>query len=323
MGPGGKRRMTSGSNDDAPQYRQQYNEPVKRTVESTRLQFNGDLFERHTIPVELYGPALIHYGRVFNRVHMLAAPKAPRVSVEIQAEVGGSFIADLLINVPDLWDAAKALLTSQEVDAVLKGKELALLVGGAFAWITFHHRAKGKVSQTTIPDGSVRCEDSDGNILIVPGNVPELVQDRTVRREMDAFTQPLDDDGVDSIDIELSSETVEIKDSDRPAFVYESDLVEDEEVLVTEEVVWPVGTSFAPDVAWTFDNSEKKRFRAKMRDERFLDAVRSGDEHIRQGDRMKVRMHTTVFRDSRRPVREIVLVHSHQSNEDDPLPFEF
>lgn len=300
----------------------EYNGDVKRNFDSTRLQFRGELFERNTIPVELYAPALLHYGRVFNRVHSILAPKTPRVTVEVQAEEGGSFIADVLVQVPDLWEATKAFLLSKDVEAIFKARDLIYIIVGLVAYKVFKHRAEGEVAESSIADGKIRCEDSNGNVLIVDGSVPQLAKDPTILRELAAFTEPLEADGVDSIEIKSSSSGNLISASDREAFIYESDLDEEEEVEATEEVVWPIGTTFDPSIAWTFEDATKRRFRAKMKDERFLDSVRSGEEHIRSGDRMSVRMHTTVYRDNRRPLREIVLVLGHKPNQEEPLPLE-
>lgn len=295
----------------------EYNEEVKSDRATVELKLDGELFEENTVPVEMFAESLLALAKAYRRAHSLASPEKREIQVTITAQKPGSFITEIMVEVPGLIDQAKALLTGRDLSAVLNAVGLVSLVGGSVkAIIWLGGRAIESVERIDRAFSIIRT--TDGDSLRVHAGIEDLVSDARYRQSLDEFTSPLEDEGVEEITMTGGGDRESITPSDRGAFSYVAD---DEDVEVTEDevIVYPTGTMFERDAKWPFRAAGTK-FRATMKDEGFLQEVRSGITNVKAGDRLDVTLRTTRFPDSRRPIREIIAVNDYKPLvEQDPL----
>ena len=281
---------------------------VKQDWQRVPLKLDGELFDEHTVPAEMFAESVLGLAKVYRRADKLLNDKPRNIKIEITAQRPGSFVADIIVQVPDLIDHAKALLTGKTVAAVLNAAGLISLVGSAIAAIKWlGNRAVSNVERMNT--GFALIQTMDGDQYRVPDQVATLIEDPTFRKKLDEFTSPLEEEGVDSIQLGEGESQAKITRADRSSFEY---VAPDDDIEVTEEElsIWPRGTLFDEGEKWPFD-AVGHRFRATMRDQAFLHGVKHGSINIKAGDKLRVVLRTTRFPDSRRPIREVVEVLEH------------
>lgn len=289
------------------------------------LKFDGEALNEHTMSVEQLAPALLALGRTFQAAKNVAAPSQPQTDLSIKVTREGSFAVDLFVHVPTLIDNVVALLSSRQVDAALKASEL---VGLTWASVKFIKWMKGRSNLTTAaaPQDHVTITDEHGESITVPTSVLPIVRDEVFRRNLEAFTAPLEVDGIDSISLSGGEGELVIEEADRAAFIVpEPEEVEVAEPSVGEVVLRIDNLAFLNGNKWKFNDGERA-FYATISDLRFLARVENGEEQFTATDKLRVRLKTTQTRTRGNALkfdREIleVLDHTHGTRQI-PLPFD-
>lgn len=151
--------------------------------------------------------------------------------------------------------------------------------------------------------GSDRTESGPDNppqieVIDVSPEVVALYNDQEVRRAALGVIKPLEQEGIDTLEVRQESTVVEIvKKEDLPAFVSLSPVVAPEPILQSERkaALIVVKPSFEDDLKWMFSDGEA-RFNAAMRDEVFLDRLANRYVYFTKGDVLVVRLRSTTYR---------------------------
>lgn len=287
----------------------EYDGEVRWDFKYIEMKFDGDLFEDHVVPLEMYAESMLAFGKAMRRTDLHASGKKRDMRVSIKAHGQGSFRTELLVEVPTLIDHAVALLTGNEVQAALNAKGLlALSIVGFVTLKTLGGRAFESFQSSV--NGYKIVRTFDGDEFQVPDAVAECLEDPKWRAAVDEMTEPLEDDGVEALTWSLDGvEQVEITSADRPAFTYVSD-DDDVEVTVDEMTIQARNVALTPGANWKF-SAPGMKFSAQMRDEEFEDGVISKQIHVGPEDTLRVSLETTRFPDTRRPRRAVLKVHEH------------
>ena len=289
-----------------------YHEEVRTEREVIELRFEGDLFEHHDVPAELYAESLLAFARLVKRSDTLASKNPRDVQVKVTAIGQGSFITTLALEVPGLLEHAKHLLTGSETTTVINASAL---IGIVFAAVKALKKYGSQLATVVVNTQSrvALLKTFDGGEFEVQYEVGLLLNDSRWRNRADEFTSPLEDEGVDDLTISHGDDEIGISREDRDAFAYVAD---DEDTEVETDTLWvePLGTNFEPGKKWRF-KAPGLRFSATIDDRDFMAQVMGGDVAIKPGDRMRVDLETTKFPDSRRPLRKIVRVQKHVPRE--------
>lgn len=273
------------------------------------MKFDGDLFKDHVVPLEMYAEAMLAFGKAVRRTDLHASGLRRDLRVSIKAHGQGSFLTELIVEVPDVFDRAVGALTRNEVDATLNAAGLLGVAIGAIAALKkLSGRAFELIESSTRGYQIIRT--LDGTEFTVLDAVAQCLEDPRWRAAVDELTIPLEDEGVDSLSWSTDGdEDMEIKSCDRPAFVYiPSD--DDVEVTVEEMTVKPMTVALAPDTNWKFA-APGIQFSAQVLDQEFADGVASKHVHVGLDDLLRVSVRTIRFPDNRRPRRAIIKVHEH------------
>lgn len=163
-----------------------------------RVIYDGPAVEDGEMEVAQFAPSLLALGRLLELVDAAASGDAGRVRVKVRADVRrGSFdvgIALDFIHTVKSWllsPKGAALASLASLTGITAGQGLVQLV----RWLLGRRVA----TKIVLSDGNVRIETSDGDFLIVPGAVAQVVDDQNVRQQLERFTQPLRSEGVTAI----------------------------------------------------------------------------------------------------------------------------
>lgn len=289
------------------------------------LKFDGEALNEHTMSVEQLAPSLLALGRVFQDAQRVASPGQPAASLNIKVTREGSFAVDLMVQMPSMLESAVSLMLSRDMQAGLSAYALVAITKDAIQMVKWVY-GKLKLRTESLGDGQVRITDEHGNSIVVQSAALAIVQDGPFRQDLEAFTAPLDIEGIDSISLEDSGEATVIRAEDRTAYVVPDE--EETEVAPPAErdVVLRIDNlAFQNGNKWKVNDGERA-FYATITDLEFLARTENGEERFTATDRLKVLLRSTQFKTSKNVLKfehEILKVYEHQPGARQiPLPFE-
>ena len=165
-----------------------------------RVVYEGSAVEDGEMEVAQFAPSLLALGRLLELVDAAASGDAGRVRVKVRADVRrGSFDVGIAL---DFVHAVRNWLLSPDASALATLGGLIGFAGlGRIGLIQLVRWLRGRkiAAKTTLEDGNVRIETADGDALVVPGPVAQVVDDPNVRQQLERFTAPLRGEGVSAI----------------------------------------------------------------------------------------------------------------------------
>lgn len=186
-----------------------------------RVIYEGPSVEDGEMEIGQLAPSLLALGKLVEALDMIATGETGRVRVLVRPDPKpGSFDIGLSL---DFVHSVKAWLLSPEVQAVgalltllgLSGKDLAAGLIPAVRWLSKRHVEK----KVTLADGNVRLEVNGGNTIIVLPAVARAIDDVAVRQQLEKFTEPLRQEGLNAIRFKDDGGVQEqITTADAPAF---------------------------------------------------------------------------------------------------------
>jgi hypothetical protein len=252
--------------------------------------YDGPALDDGRMPVRDLAPALLALGDLFVDASGVVHPRQPPVALKIKATAEGSFVIDLLLEAPGVWDNFVNLFSSDGASALVNFRDAVLGTAGLF-WLVKQVAGRAIKSKEDSPEpGHIRITLNDGTTLDVPADVLLLFESLPVRGKAREVVQPLTRDGIDRVSFRSDREkTVEIEKQDLSAYA----IPEVEEVPVlereTEIVVSIVGPVFLDDNKWRLTDGEQT-FYAKIDDRQFLNDIDRGVESFRKGDMLQCRV---------------------------------
>jgi hypothetical protein len=170
-----------------------------------RLIYEGPAVDDGEMAIAQLAPSLLAFGKLVEALDALASGEASRVRVLVRADVRrGSFDIGLSL---DFIHSVKQWLISPDGTAVVNLVTLLGINAGAFVglipavrWL----RGRKVKTKVVLEDGNVRIETADTEILIVPPTVARAIDDPNIRVQLERFTEPLREDGLDLIRFEGS-----------------------------------------------------------------------------------------------------------------------
>jgi len=186
-----------------------------------RVIYDGPAVDDGEMEIAQLAPSLLALGKLVEALDTIATGEAGRVRVMVRADPKpGSFDIGLSL---DFIHSVKTWLLSPDVQAMSTLVTLLGLSGGGVAvgliqavrWLN-KRRVEKKV---TLVDGNVRLEVDGGNTIIVLPAVARAIDDVTVRQQLERFTEPLRQEGINAIRFNDGGDVQEhITTADAPAF---------------------------------------------------------------------------------------------------------
>lgn len=163
-----------------------------------RLIYDGPAVENGEMEIAQLAPSLLALGKLLEAVDAIASGDVGRVRVKVKADVRrGSFDVGIAL---DFVHAVKAWLLSPEGTALAT---LATITGitGTGGVIQLVRWLRGRQIKTKIflEDGNVRIETEDGGVVVVNAPVAKAADDTNVRQQLERFTDPLRQRGIQRI----------------------------------------------------------------------------------------------------------------------------
>lgn len=185
---------------------------------------------------------------------------------------------------------------------------------------------KGKQPQRIekIDDGKARVIFEEKSLEVSIGTL-KLYKSEKVRKELAGTISPLQSDGVDSVEFRDSNNKNVISkiNSDETEYFKEFGEELKEKTSSQELILKILNVNFERGLKWRFDDGET-RFYAVVKDEKFLDAVETGQISFAFGDTIIAEIETTqqyVKNDLKKSVKTITKV-LQVNKQDDELKFD-
>ena len=169
-----------------------------------RLIYDGSAVEDGEMEISQLAPSLLAFGKLVEALDVIGSGETGRVRVLVRADVHrGSFDIGLSL---DFLHSVKAWLMSPEGAAVgglmgllgLNAKDGVKGLIQAVRWL----RGRKVKTKVVLEDGNVRIETADEDILIVPPTVARAIDDPNTRQQLEKFTEPLREEGLNHIRFE-------------------------------------------------------------------------------------------------------------------------
>ncbi|KQU44182.1 hypothetical protein ASG84_12725 [Rhodococcus sp. Leaf278] len=276
---------------------------VRTVAEEFSVKYDGEALADHRMNVRTLAPALLALGDAFDATARLLGPETVGdktvPSLQITATREGSFDIDLVLSV----------LTSSDVETATAnlayvGGTLWAVVKGAIKLRQWLRNSRGvTLERTDSADGrgTITYIDQNGTSITVPAGTDLVIRDPAFRAAVDSFTAPLDQDGIDTLEIdstrsEVDPETIVIRDEDRPAYRFEQvERLLDSSVRTTTVRVETVQLNQNTSRKWRF-SEDGETFTAKVTDDRFLLGVSSGARPVGADDKLTVEIEERTIR---------------------------
>lgn len=260
-----------------------------------QLTYEGDATREHTIVIEDYAPSLLALSRAVKAAQAVAAPGRPLASVQIKATAGGSFVVDLLVQVPGLIESGMDVLLSRHVIAAINASELLGMFAAAIGLMKWL-RGKKRIERQENPDGATVITAQDGSQITVSSSVVNIVYNAQFRKAAEAMVKPLESRGIDSLRISSSDipEAVIVTSDELDAFrtPEEDDEVEDILEPTEREAILTVDTvNFVVGNKWRLREGQEK-ISAEIQDPDFLSSVANGTRSFAANDTLRVTLVT-------------------------------
>lgn len=174
--------------------------PPKMSENHFRIIYDGPAVEDGEMEISQLAPSLLALGKLVETLDAIESGESGRVRVMVRSDLRpGSFDVGLTI---DFIHSIKEWLISPTGQAVIGAMGLLGLSGvgliPAVRWLKGRH-IKTKI---VLKDGNVSIETADADILVVPAAVAKAIDDPNVRQQLEKFTEPLREDGIDHIRFE-------------------------------------------------------------------------------------------------------------------------
>lgn len=174
--------------------------PPKMSENHFRIIYDGPAVEDGEMEISQLAPSLLALGKLVETLDAIESGEPGRVRVMVRSDLRpGSFDVGLTI---DFIHSIKEWLISPTGQAVIGAMGLLGLSGvgliPAVRWLKGRH-IKTKI---VLKDGNVSIETADADILVVPAAVAKAIDDPNVRQQLEKFTEPLREDGIDHIRFE-------------------------------------------------------------------------------------------------------------------------
>ncbi len=254
-----------------------------------RVVYDGPGVEDGEMDVSQLAPSLLALGKLIENADAVLTGETNRVKVRVSSDVRrGSFDVGVVVALDGAWDVARAWVLSPEGTSVsailsllgLNAKEATKGLIQVIKW------AKGRkiVRKTVLADGNTELELDDGMTTLVPTPVARLADEPLVRQPLERFTDPLREDGIDSIRFEDEQGRVseQITAADAPAFQAAggNEPTSSSRFMATYQVK---RLYFEPGRKWRLSNGSQAIF-ADIQDQGFWDRVSKSEERFSAND---------------------------------------
>jgi hypothetical protein len=166
-----------------------------------RIIYDGPAVEDGQMEIGQLAPSLLALGKLVEALDLIESGEPGRVRVMVRSDIRpGSFDIGLSL---DFLHSVKEWLISPTGQAVIGAMGLLGLTGKdgliqAVRWL----RGRPVKTKIVLKDGNVQIETADLEILVVPAPVSRALEDQNVRLQLEKFTEPLREDGVEDIRFE-------------------------------------------------------------------------------------------------------------------------
>lgn len=280
----------------------------KETTEELSFTYHGTAVDDGTMDMVDFGKALIGYAQAVSTVVATLDPQAHVPDIRIARTEHGSFTVFAQISQDiTLLESLFDFLGTSTANRIAVGAGIASgvgLVGGAFiAAIRLCKRIGGKAirSREVISEatGEEEATLSDGQKVTGNTAIFNIVVNNNFNTGARAFLEPTLRDGVESVSINASGETENLKSEDMACFpARNTNTNADTTQITSRELVLAVERVSFDDGDWRFtqffdDDRVPVSFNAKMSDLGFIHSVASGRVAFRKGDRLRVLLEET------------------------------
>jgi hypothetical protein len=258
------------------------------------LQFEGDAVDAGAMDVRQLAPALLATAEAMREAHQILRLPGPAPQVEVRATRPGSFVVDLILAEPSIFQRAVNLLSSDEADAATN---LAAVVGWFIGSIRLVKQLRGRKVRSTEQPGPelIRLVLADGTVIETTPQSFQLVIDASYRKALCDLVDPLRSGGIRALTASNDGRAESVTQADVAAFEVPPAVDEQLVDTVTEAVIRPVNVAFAEGNKWRFSDGDSTFF-AAIEDPDFVRAVELGTARFAKNDMLRVRLRTRQYK---------------------------
>ncbi|MGC1129553.1 MAG: hypothetical protein WA875_08340 [Candidatus Acidiferrales bacterium] len=264
------------------------------------IAYDGEILRRGSMDVQELAPALMATASLLQKANDIANGDRTHVNLRVKSEFRrGSFLVNLVVD-QGLLEQAKTFL--QQYPNIKEAKDILEIVF-FYAGIPISLFKLIKKIGEKKPD-SVEFQDNGDTVVLAIGNEKVTVNKNTynlyldpdARKAASRIVEPLNTEGIDSLEIRRGEEIERVGKEDAQAFSY---FVPETEVLldsVAEAWLSIITLSFSQGYKWRFFTGGTTIL-ATIVDESFWKDVHKQEVKFSEGDQLLVNLRTTTSRD--------------------------
>lgn len=252
------------------------------------VSFDGDALKEHEMPADILASSILALNVIASKAVPAEIGQDPKLMISSKFRPG-SVIVDFILEYQPI------------VEETLSGLAILKEVIELFLWLK--GRVPDKVKESNNHQSIVY--NSTGETRVYNNCSINVFNQPRIKSQMDEFTKPLDQDGINSLRIQSETgEDVVIDKSARSFLKNDEEIVSQNEATVVLEIISPVFDG--SNKAWRLSDGDAS-FLAVMADLEFLKKVTDGKYSFKKGTSIKALIRTVQKRGKRLITERTVL----------------
>lgn len=296
------------------------------------ITYDGELVRTGVMDVQELAPALLASSTLIQKANALLNGDTTSVSLKVRSDFRrGSFIVHCVVDQSLLEQAKNFLLAHPGIKDAKEILETIFFYAGMpitataslFKLIKFLGKKKPDAVEIQNNSGTVVVVLGDQN-LIVNQATYNMYQDPAARRAASVLVEPLEREGIDTLEIKRGDEVERVTKDEAEAFNY--GVIDGEMLLDNASESWLsiISLSFNPKHKWRFTTGGSN-LTAEIVDAQFWDRVHRHREIFEEGDQLLVSLRTSTLRDASGRLQtsyvvERVIQHVHVAKQSKLIP---
>jgi hypothetical protein len=264
------------------------------------VKYDGEALANHEMDIALLAPALMGLQKLVEKIVSETTHGEYKAKLKVKGNVkAGSIEIELITqaisNFPNVLNNIIDIITGKEVDALLKGVDLVVLIAFLFGLIRKFGRRR-PINTERLEDGRYQLT-YDNETTIINETTFNIYNNYEIREAVYNILRPLEEEGIEDFSLIQNRETyVRVEDDELSRFI-PPEHIENLQITQEETFLQIKTITFNLSNKWQFTQGDEK-INANILDTEFIEKIYTGKISFSDGDILKVLLEKELYQNN-------------------------